>query len=183
MNNNVLEINPDKKYWRAIYVHSRHEKKVFSRLNEMGIDAYLPLVRTLKQWSDRKKWVEEPLIKGYVFVNVSEKERGLVFVVDGIVNYLRFQGKDAIVRDEEIYALRKLIEYGYNIEATDLESNFSKGDFVLINYGPLRGIKGIVTKSPKNAKIEIELTSLKKLIKVEVPLECVILTDADKEKV
>lgn len=163
-----------------MYVHSRHEKKVFSRLNEIGIDAYLPLVRTLKQWSDRKKWVEEPLIKGYVFVNVSDKERGMVFVVEGVVNYLRFQGKDAIVRDEEIIALQKLIEHGYNIEAKDLVTNFNKGDYVLINYGPLKGIKGIIAKNPKNAKIELELTSLKKLIKVEVPLECVTHVDMVK---
>jgi transcription antitermination factor NusG len=177
MNNSASELNLDKRNWRALYVYSRHEKKVFSRLNEIGIDAYLPLVRTLKQWSDRKKWVEEPLIKGYVFVNVSEKERGMVFVVEGVVNYLRFQGKDALVRDEEIYALKKLIEYGYNFEATDSQLNFRKGDYVLINHGPLKGIKGIVTKSPKNAKIELELTSLKKLIRVEVPLECVTQAD------
>lgn len=173
MKSKETDINSDKKFWRVLYVHSRHEKKVFSSLNEMGIEVYVPLVRTLKQWSDRKKWVDEPLIKGYVFVHVSEKERGMVFVVEGIVNYLRFQGKDAIVRDEEIHALKKLIEFGYNIEVTDTDSNFKKGDFVLINYGPLKGVKGNVTKSPKNAKIEIELSAIKKTIRVEIPLNCV----------
>ena len=58
------------KYWYAIYVRSRHEKKVHQLLLEIGIESSLPLIKTTRKWSDRKKKVEIPLFRGYVFVKI-----------------------------------------------------------------------------------------------------------------
>ena len=66
--------NHDKKYWHALYVRSRSEKKVLSQLEDMGVQAYLPLISVVKQWSDRRVKVEEPLFKSYVFVYSDRKE-------------------------------------------------------------------------------------------------------------
>ncbi|MCX8081221.1 MAG: UpxY family transcription antiterminator [Bacteroidia bacterium] len=162
--------------WKALYVASRHEKKVHAGILKKGLESYIPLKKTLKQWSDRKKWVEEPLIKGYVFVHVNSKERDMVFGVQGIVNYLRYQGKDAIVRDEEIEALKRLVALGYTIEAEPL-NEVRKGMTVKIMDGPLKGVTATVTKESRNAKVEVELTSLKKLIRVIVPLEILKLAE------
>ena len=67
--NNLLQ----EPVWHAIYVHSRAEKKVHVELTLKGIESFLPLHRKLRQWSDRKKWVEIPLISGYVFVHITRK--------------------------------------------------------------------------------------------------------------
>ena len=80
--------------WYAIRVKSRSEKKVFSDLNDNEITAYLPMQRKLRQWSDRKKWVEVPLISGYVFVNISRKEYENVLRTPNVVCYIYFEGKE-----------------------------------------------------------------------------------------
>ena len=62
------KIDFDAKHWHALYVRSRSERKVLTQLEEMGVEAYLPLITLIKQWSDRRKKVEEPLFKSYVFI-------------------------------------------------------------------------------------------------------------------
>src|ERR1700758_1809505 len=101
------------KHWHALYVSSRQEKKVQDSLLKKGIEAYTPIVKTLRQWSDRKKMVELPLIKGYVFVKHDSFEKEKVFTVNGIVNYIMFEHKAAVVRENEIQALKDIISLGY----------------------------------------------------------------------
>ena len=73
--------------WYAIYVNVKHEKKVVQKLQEQQIEAYSPVVKKLQQWSDRKKWVEFPMLSGYVFVkrDITEKEK--VFFFYFVVTY------------------------------------------------------------------------------------------------
>ena len=78
----------DKKYWYVVYTKPRWEKKVYSLLEEEGIEAYCPLNKVHKQWSDRMKWVEEPLFKSYVFVRLAEEEMSQVRMVSGVINYV-----------------------------------------------------------------------------------------------
>ena len=94
--------------WKALYVASRAEKKVCLRLINLGLEAYVPLKKEKKQWSDRKKIVISPLINGYVFVKTNEKNRDLVFKSPGVIQYLRYNGQDAIVRDVEIDILKSI---------------------------------------------------------------------------
>ena len=93
--------------WNVIYTKARNEKKVASQLEKSGFEVYCPIVTQIKQWSDRKKKVETPLIPSYVFVNVEEKNRDDVFEVHGVVRYLFWLGKPAIVKNEEILALQE----------------------------------------------------------------------------
>src|ERR1700744_2834125 len=101
------------KKWYALYVSSRQEKKVQEGLLSKNIEAYTPLVKTMKQWSDRKKMVELPLIKGYVFVKHADIEKEKVFTVRGIVNYVTFERKPAVVNEKEIQVLKDIISFGY----------------------------------------------------------------------
>ena len=71
--------------WYVIYTKPRNEKKVADRLKHLGIDVYCPMITMIKQWSDRKKKVQIPLLNSYVFVNLNEKDRELVFQVSGVV--------------------------------------------------------------------------------------------------
>src|SRR6478752_682736 len=86
------------KTWHAIYVKSRTEKKVGELLSERGIDNYVPLVKTMRQWSDRKKLVEFPLLNGYVFVSIAPIESEKVLQTRGVVNFVRSEGKTATIR-------------------------------------------------------------------------------------
>ena len=138
--------------WYALYTKSRAEKKVLEQLTNMGIEAYLPIKKTLRQWSDRKKWVEMPVINSYIFVNIPPEDYNRVFEARGIVSYVSEKGKAAIIPNHEIEAMRRTIN---NQLTFDIEtSRLKKGETITVTSGPLEGIKGEV----------LEIRGAKKLI-------------------
>lgn len=98
-----------KKKWYVVYTKPRWEKKVYGLMAERGMEAYCPLNRVRKKWSDRVKWVEEPLFKSYVFVKAEEMEWQNVRFINGVVNFVYWLGKPAIVKDKEIEIIRKFL--------------------------------------------------------------------------
>jgi transcription antitermination factor NusG len=157
------------KAWRAIYVKSRAEKKVGNALLERKIEAYVPVSKTLRQWSDRKKLVELPILSGYVFVHVDTSETEKVIQTGGVVNFVKSGGKLALVRDEEIARLRQLIELGYQVEAGRVAREYREGDKVKITSGPLQGIEGYVTGGSEQKHFEILLESIGQCIRARLP--------------
>ena len=129
--------------WYVLYTKPRQEKKVADSLNAIGIEAYCPMVTVVKQWSDRKKKVQIPLINSYVFVNIEEHQREAVFKVSGIVRYLFWLGKPAVVRGIEIEALQKSLE---GVVASFEVSDIQKDTIYKIPEGPFQGFEGIVKK-------------------------------------
>lgn len=109
------------KKWFAVYTKPRWEKKVHSLFGEKGIEAYCPLNRVRKQWSDRVKIVEEPLFKSYVFVKITDDEITRVRLVNGVVNYVYWLGKPAVIRNSDIERIRKFLNEYANIEAVALD--------------------------------------------------------------
>lgn len=111
------------KKWYAVYTKPRWEKKVHGILSNRGLEAYCPLNKVRKQWSDRVKLVEEPLFKSYVFVHVSEEDQGRVRQVDGVLNFVYWQGKPAVVKNKEIDDIRRFLnEYeDVQLQALDLQ--------------------------------------------------------------
>ena len=93
----------------ALYTKPRWEKKVFRLLTERGMEAYCPLNKVRKKWSDRIKLVEEPLFKSYVFVHTDETGKADVRLVDGVLNFVYWNGKPAIVREKEINDIRRFL--------------------------------------------------------------------------
>jgi transcription antitermination factor NusG len=160
--------------WHAIYVKSRTEKKVMELLQERSIDAYVPIVKTLRQWSDRKKKVELPLLHGYVFVNVEPKQHEQVLQTRGVVSFVRSEGKIAIIRQVEIDRLKQLEELGYQMEAHPLRRNYEEGDKIKITSGPLKGLEGFVMDSAGQRSIEVLLESIGHSITVRLPQEILI---------
>ena len=142
--------------WFALYTRPKNEKKVTEQLVKLGIEVYCPLVTQVKQWSDRKKKVETPLISSYVFVNVEEKERDKVFEAFGVVRYLFWLGKPAVIRDEEIYLLKDSLK---EVISTFEISEIKPGDMMNISRGPFQGKEGIVKAVEKN-KIQLILKEL-----------------------
>jgi transcriptional antiterminator RfaH len=146
--------------WYVLYTKPRQEKKVADSLNAIGIEAYCPLVTVVKQWSDRKKKVQIPLINSYVFVNIEEHQREEVFKVSGIVRYLFWLGKPAVVRDIEIEALKQSLE---GIVASFEVSAIQKDSIYKIPEGPFQGFEGIV-KNVNATTIQLLLVDLGFLI-------------------
>jgi len=158
------------KQWKAVYVNVRHEKKIQQKLQELGIEAYVPVQRQLRQWSDRKKWVDVVLIGGYVFVRVSPEERDRVFEAEGVLNYVRYDGKDATIRDSEIEQIKKFIASGYPVfvEQNTIQP-LKKGASVKIDSGPFKGLKGEVLRENDTGYIELYIESLNIFLKICLP--------------
>jgi transcription antitermination factor NusG len=135
-------------FWYVLYTNPKAEKKVSEQLTKMGITNYCPLITKVKQWSDRKKKVEEPLFTSYVFVTLDEKDRNLVFSVKGVVRYLFWLGSPAIVKEEEIEKIKKWLSIDdINIEIDTIK----RGDKLTITEGPFKNQSGIVQKVNKQA--------------------------------
>ena len=107
------------KKWFALYTKSRNEKKVHQALVDKGIECYLPLEKKLKIWSDRKKWVEEPFIRSYIFVYIEEENLQQALNTPGIVTVIRFGGKPASIREEHIKIIETVLssEEEYELSA------------------------------------------------------------------
>ncbi len=128
--------------WYAIQTRPRWEKKVAGELDKKGIEHYCPLNKVLRQWSDRRKVILEPVFKGYVFVRPVEEKKWDIKKVDGILNYVYWLGKPAVIRDEEINTIRKfLMEFE---EVTVENSNLTINSKVRVTRGVLMNYEGMV---------------------------------------
>jgi transcription antitermination factor NusG len=127
--------------WYAIRVKSRSEKKVNADLQDQGIESFLPLQRRLRIWSDRKKWVEMPLISGYVFVHISRKEYETVLRTMNVVCFVYFQGKAAIINDKDILTLKRMLGQS-ELELEVTLEELKPGQMVEVISGPLCGVVG-----------------------------------------
>ena len=142
--------------WYVLYTKPRQEKKIADSLNAIGIEAYCPLVTEVKQWSDRKKEVQVPLINSYVFVYIEQHHREAVFKVSGIVRYLFWLGKPALVRAIEIEALKQSLE---GIVTSFEVSAIQKDTIYKIPEGPFQGFEGVV-KNVNATTIQLLLVDL-----------------------
>ena len=149
--------------WFVLYTRPKNEKKVTEKLLKLGFDAYCPMVTQIKQWSDRKKKIEMPLISSYVFINIEENQRSAVFEVHGVVRYLFWLGKAAIIREEEINVLKSSLQ---GIMATVEIAALKPGDQMHITQGPFKGKEGIVQQVEKN-QIQLILKELGILIRLK----------------
>lgn len=156
----------DKK-WLVFYVSSRAEKKVASGLQNMGLEVFLPLVSTVRQWSDRKKKVELPLFPGYIFVKESETQVSKISAYPGVVCPLKIAGNYGVIRPEEIDAIHRLLEFGASAEAEP--GKIPPGEKVIIDEGPMRGITGVCIEQAGERHILVQIEALNHFIKVKIP--------------
>jgi len=163
MESNILNYN-----WFAIRVKSRSEKKVYSDLIDQKIEAYLPLQRKLRQWSDRKKWIEMPLISGYVFVYISRKEYESVLRTYNVVCYVYFEVKAAIIRDQDINLLKRMLGQ-VEVELEITVEQLKPGQMVEIVAGPLCGVIGELIDFQGKNKVALRIPPLGYTVLVEAP--------------
>lgn len=151
--------------WYVVYTKPKWEKKVAEQLKNKGITCYSPLITQVRQWSDRKKKVEVPLFNSYVFVQLPEKERNMVFQSVGVVRYLFWLGKPAIVRDEEIETIKKWLDPA---QANDVSLlSFQVGDAIQLESGPFSSQKAVV-QEVNNTHYVLVLESLGCVLKMKI---------------
>lgn len=128
--------------WYAIYTRPRWEKKVNLLLGEKGIESYCPLNKIKRKWSDRLKTVEEPLFKSYVFVRIDDGEKTPVRMTHGVINFVYWNKKPAIVKDKEIQTIKRFLDEHENIHVYAKEIKFN--DRVRVTSGTLMDHEGQV---------------------------------------
>ncbi|UWY28643.1 UpxY family transcription antiterminator [Flavobacterium sp. TR2] len=134
--------------WYVVYTKPKWEKKVADKLDQLGIECYCPLITQVKQWSDRKKKIETPLFSSYVFVQLEDSERNLVFQAAGAIRYLFWLGKPAIVKDQEIEAIKTGLK-STNISEVSV-SALQVGDKIKLESGAFINQNAIVQEVSNN---------------------------------
>ncbi|MBF4507189.1 UpxY family transcription antiterminator [Flavobacterium sp. JLP] len=150
--------------WYVVYTKPKWEKKVAEKLTQNGIECYCPLITQVKQWSDRKKKIEVPLFNSYVFVQLPDSERNSVFTVPGVVRYLFWLGKPAIVRDEEINVIKTSLKSS-NISDISVRS-IQVGDRIKLDSGAFNNQDAIVQEI-SNTQYILVLESLGCVLKIK----------------
>jgi transcriptional antiterminator RfaH len=150
--------------WFVIYTKPRNEKKVTEQLLAIGIETFCPMITTIKQWSDRKKKVTTPLINSYVFVQLDEANRFKVFDVPGVLRYVHWLKKPAIVRESEIEELKDLSEKTICSFTID---HLTKGEEFLIPSGVFKDKKGLI-EEVRGKSLKIKLNELGLVVTVQL---------------
>ncbi len=160
----------NQKPWHVIYTSAHNEKKVFQQLEQIELEAYLPLYITTRVWSDRKKKVELPLFTSYVFVRSDERDYRSIIETSGVSHFVYYCGKPAVISDKEIEAIKRFLSLseGYTVK---VEINSQ----VIVNKGMMAGKSGRVIKINKD-KLVLRIDSLDVIITAEVDRDNVDLS-------
>jgi transcription antitermination factor NusG len=151
------EMSEGNKKWYVVYTKPRWEKKVYDLLAKRGREVYCPLNRVRKKWSDRVKWIEEPLFKSYLFIRTEENGMADIRMVSGVLNFVYWLGKPAIVKDREIEQVRKFLAEYDNVIAEPLP--LQKDSTVMIRQGVLMDKQAKVIKV-MNKKVRVVIESI-----------------------
>jgi len=143
--------------WYAVYTRARWEKKVADLLSKSGVENYCPLNKVVRQWSDRKKVVEEPLFTSYVFVRIEAKQHALLRQTDGVVNFVYWLGKPAVIRDGEIELIKRFLNEHINVRLE--QTRVSVDDRIRILNGPFMEMEARVI-AVNNRTVKAILPSL-----------------------
>jgi transcription antitermination factor NusG len=153
--------------WYAIYTNPRAEKLVHQRLLEDEIETFLPLQKTFRIWSDRKKLIEKPLLPSYLFVNTIPKHFPKLYKIKGIVKLVSFEGKPVSIPKNQIDNLRLLVNSDAVIEVTS--ENFAQGDNVEVISGSLVGLTGELIRIGSRNRVVIRIDRLDQNLVVKIP--------------
>jgi transcriptional antiterminator RfaH len=153
--------------WYAVYTRPRAEKQVLQRLVEAEIETFLPLQRTYRMWSDRKKLIEKPLLSSYIFVNINNHDFPKVYKTNGVVKFVTFEGTPASIPQKQIDNLRLLINSDAEIEISS--EKFGPGDNVEVIYGSLVGLTGELIKIGSKNRVVIRIDRLDQNLILKIP--------------
>jgi len=160
-------IKASEEKWYAVYTQPRAEKLVYQRLVETGVETYLPLQKTIRQWSDRKKVVEKPLLSSYIFVRTKPKNFPVVYKTYGVVKFVSFEGQPVSIPQKQIDILRLIIDSNADIEVSS--EKFEKGDNVEVVAGALSGLTGELIKIGTHNRFVVRIDRLDQNLILKIP--------------
>ncbi len=156
--------------WYVIYVKPNNEKKIYESLKEISLEGFLPVVKVIKQWSDRKKTIFKPLFPSYVFVKInSSMDFYKALSINGVYSYIQFGKEYARVTEQEINQIKLLVG---DTTITDIETNATlpkAGELKTITHGPLAGLDCEIIKADNHNKIIVRIDSLRQNIIATIP--------------
>lgn len=155
------------KKWFVFYTKSRHEKKVYELLTRNGFEAFLPMQKVMKQWSDRKRKLEVPLFNSYIFIKDTEDKIPFILQTPGISWNIRHNNKPAVLHEKEYTLIKKFLDSGLFIEAAN-NPDLKPGDRVKIIDGALRGVEGYLVHMEDKQHFMVFLESFTGSIKVSI---------------
>lgn len=164
----IIQKNKSENKWYALYTRPRAEKLVFQRLVEAGIETFLPLQKTYRMWSDRKKLVEKPLLSSYIFVKTKSKHFPAAYKTQGVVKFVTFEGHPASIPQKQIDNLRLLINSDAEIEVTS--EKFETGDNVEVINGALIGLTGELIMIGNKKRVVVRIDKLDQNIVLKIPV-------------
>lgn len=151
--------------WYALYTRPRHEKKAAELLMDKKFEVYLPMIKKVRQWKDRKKKVDMPLFNSYLFVNFDYNLRFDVLSTHGIVKIINFSGQPAVIPDWQIDSLKRMLEFPDSVR---LEKYIRPGEIVEITAGPMRGLKGMVSLKKDSKRLVLSIDGVYQSVSVEI---------------
>jgi len=163
----ITNKNSSEEKWYAIYTRPRAEKLVYKRLVEGGVETFLPLQKTYRIWSDRKKLIDKPLLPSYLFVKTRTKYFHLVYKIQGVVKFVSFEGQPASIPQKQIDNLRLLVNSDAEIGISS--ENFAKGDNVEVVSGSLVGLTGELIKIGNRNRVVVRIDKLDQNLILKIP--------------
>lgn len=164
---NIVKRKAEEEKWYAIYTKPRAEKQVFQRLTEVKVETFLPLQKTMRVWSDRKKLVEKPLLSSYVFVRTNYKSFPSIYKITGVVKFISFEGQPVSIPQKQIDNLRLIINSNAEVEVTS--ERFSQGDNVEVINGSLIGLTGELIKIGTHNRVVVRIDKLDQNLILKIP--------------
>ncbi len=156
---------PDEFKWHVFYTYPKSEKKVADELAKDGYEIFLPCKLTIRQWHDRKKSFLVPLFPSYLFVKAPKNKLYYILKYNNICSFVKFNDKPAIIREEEIINIKKILGLTDDIDVTN---EFQCGDKVKITCGPLSGLEGFIVRKNGSSKFAVRIKELMQYITVVI---------------
>jgi transcription antitermination factor NusG len=156
--------------WYALRVRSNHETVVQSGLRSRGFEEFLPVYRAKARWSDRVKVTQRPLFPGYVFARFDPSNRLPVLMLPGFVHIVGFGNGPEPVDEKELHAIRRFVDSGLPITPWPY---LREGEMVVVQYGALSGLEGIVLRAADSLRLVVSLNLLQRSVAVELDRDMV----------
>jgi transcriptional antiterminator RfaH len=161
--------------WRVFYTSPRAERRAEDMMKRAGLEVFLPVVQSKRQWSDRIKTVEEPLFRSYIFARVDERERIVALELPHVVRCIAYNGRPSIVSEDEIERIEKLQHYEGKMFSIDIRTPI--GQAVVVRVGPLAGLRGDVIAHRGQKRVIVRVDSVKQALSLTLPDEWLEIVD------
>ncbi len=151
--------------WHAVWTRSRHEQVVREQIERKQLDAFLPTITRWSRWKDRKKKIDWPLFPGYCFARFHPDESLAILKCTGVVNIVSIDGRPAAIPDDEIEAIKRLIDSDLKYDPCPL---IREGTMVEVQHGALKGVIGRLVRKGAHARLVLAVDLIGQGVSVEV---------------